>query len=345
MTYKKKLFLLVNALLLSAALLTGLYAHRAAGLLFARDVIYIAPMLHESHLFFSQADFENARDAFSHYTFAPEIRGSRTLSATGQQVTATVMFTTSDYFSMFFADFVTGNYWLSQDEADTIVLGCALAWRLFGSFNVAGLPVEAEGRYYTVSGVIRQGRDASYMAWMSRHHAPASAQITALYLRAYDFNPLNAVVDVENLLRMHLLRNVSDYARVDINRYVESIHMRNRILFYLLWFAVLVILLCNLAGALKAKKWEWAGILLVGVGVGAFFLFGVNDILQWMPNPALTDSSAFADFTNIGALPPAGYLTYAKLQLRQLNMLANGAWIVGAITALVLLITGKWVRL
>ncbi|MCL2190118.1 MAG: ABC transporter permease [Defluviitaleaceae bacterium] len=341
----KKLFLLANGLLLIIALFAGLYAHNAAGRLFARDVIYIAPMLHEDRLFFSQSEFDTARDAFPLYDFAPEIRGSRLLSATGQQAQATVIYTDANYFSIVFTDFIMGNYWLSRHEADEIVLGCALAWRLFGSFDVVGLPVDVDSHYFTVSGVVRQGNDSAYMAWMPRQNAPANASVTALYMRAHHFNTLNVNIDVQALLQTHFFRNSLEYAVVDINRYVESIHYRNRLLFYLLWFCVLVILLCNLAGAVKTRQWSWVSIFAIGAGICAVVLFGVNDILQWIPNPALSDSSAFADFTNIGALPPSGYLTYAKQQFRTINQMANIVWLLGAIACINLLLTGKWVRL
>ena len=74
------------------------------------------------------------------------------------EVTATVYF--GDFFGLHPEQTVAGGYPMeSSVSADWCVIDDLAAWRLFGSSDVCGMEVEINGRYYTVTTVLRAVRN------------------------------------------------------------------------------------------------------------------------------------------------------------------------------------------
>jgi len=247
-------------------------------------------------------------------------------------------------------EFIEGNRW--QEDANAIVLNEALAWRLFGGGDIVGLPVEINQRPYTVTGVVRQGRHerGGYMAWMPRGTSPVPLPATALYILAHNYNLVDAAAVTWGGMGILAaqLRNPDDYSIVDINRYVEAIGLRHRIFMYILWLYVLILLIGVCIR--KQKKLNLRVVVsyilpVSGILVTSFILFtGVNDILYWLPNLAVPGTSVLGSITNIGVLPPDGYLSFGLRQLAALNRMANIAWIIGAVVFVNLIFTVNILR-
>ena len=342
------LFTLVNLLVISAALAAGMYAHIAARRYFAQDVIFIVPLLNESHYHWSITNVDELKRQFWDYDFASESRTNAVLESSTQQAAVTVIYTDSAYFTMHFMEFIEGNLW--QEDANTIILNEPLAWRLFGGGNIVGLAVNINQRPYTVAGVVRQDPRGigEYMAWIPRAalHERADPPVTALFVRAINYNLVDVAVNTREML-LYQLRIPTDYTIVDINRYIEAIHVRSRVLQYILWLYILILLVKSILNSVDIYRRRvdptqynprlFLNLILPlsGILLALYVLFtGVNDILYWLPNLADPNFSMLSSTTNIGLLPPDGYLPFGLRRLVWLNRLGNLAWVVGIVASI-----------
>ena len=97
---------------------------------------------------------ENARlwvDAFS--------TSQRLINVTSEKASseANLIATGGDFFLFHPLDMLTGSCYSDGDVMhDTVVIDEVLAWRLYGSSDIAGKPVTINGKYYFISGVFRQ---------------------------------------------------------------------------------------------------------------------------------------------------------------------------------------------
>ncbi|MCL1878981.1 MAG: ABC transporter permease [Defluviitaleaceae bacterium] len=303
-----KAIILVNFFILAGCLGFLFYSYVVAGRYFAHDVIYIAPRTNESRLFFDVADVEILAISYPEYSFAPVSRSSARVASSTHEASATVINTNAAYFDMHAMDFIEGHR--------GTVINKALAWRLFGACEgITGLAITVNDVQHTVTGIVRQCAD--YTVWFS---GEISAPVSSLYILAPD--PL-AESQARTMLETYLRGN-SEYAVVDINRFVQSINIRHRILLYPVWATAFVIFLIR---ALKQKS----ALPLVGAMLCLIVLWGARDILFWLPNLSAPSTSLFTEITTIGALPPDVYLSAGMLRLSQLSRNANIALIAGAV--------------
>jgi len=342
MSKKLTIFILLNLLLLIGGLCVGVYVRSAARRYFTPDVLYIAPLSSHEHLLFDASDMEVIMRSFPDYTFAPTSRGWTGIATGAQWVNSHVIYCDAFYFGMQYMDFVDGWHWYAPENIDVIVLNEDLAWRLFGAKDIVGLTVLVGGRPHMVVGVVRQGRyESEYLAWMPRATVTEPLPVSALYLTIGRYNPL-AMSHGNNML-MYIGRNPDDYAIVDINRYIESIGVRHRVLLYVVWIVVLAFAVSRGRGYLASirglsfdgtrdrdfRPLIGLGILLGIVVVGVYIVFGVRDLLVWLPNFSFINF--FESVSNIGALPPVRYLSYGISRLYWFNVIGNYAWVVGLV--------------
>lgn len=320
------IFAVLNLLLLAGGIGVGAYAYVAAGRYFAHGIIYIAPRLNESRLHWSMEDVAAAERRFTDFTFSGESRGSVLMASSTHQVVSTVFYVEGSYFGMHFMEFIEGNRW--QEDANALVINEALAWRLFGGGDIAGLHVEIGGRPYVVAGVVRQGRGGGgYMAWMPRAASPVPLPVTALYLHAHNYNLVDAAVVPAEILRAQF-RTAAEYAVVDINRFVEGMGVRYRLLVYAVLIYVIILLTRAALRHMSMKSVLPAAGALVCL---AALLTGINEILYWLPNLADPETSVTGSITGMGILPPDGYLSFGLRRLSELNRMGNAAWLAGAV--------------
>jgi len=323
-------------LVVLGSLTVGFYAYVRGGRYFARDVVYIAPMLNESHLHFSMTNIELLRRAFPGHAFATESRGSGRLSSSMQEAITTIIYTDMAYFTMHSMDFIEGTHWRGSDE-NIIVLNEALAWQLFGATtNLSGMTVLLNNYPITVFGVVRQNGTDGFTAWMP--HEESNMPITALYMRPPISDSLVGY-QARHMLTNYLFSRTVDYAIVDVNRFVESISIRNRLLLYMLWLCAFILLIWSAWRSAKTiaeksnVRWEGLklGMIIAGAGICIYVLMDINNILLWLPNLSHPGLSIIESISMTNALPPDGYLPFGLLRLSHLSRYANYAFIAGSV--------------
>jgi len=340
-------FIVLSIMLVLASLGFGIYAYISARQYFARDVVYVAPMLGQEHLHFSNADIETFSHDNPNFTFSAESRGNVYISTHLQSVTTPVIFTDTMYFEMHRLEFIQGSHWQDRLLVNSIIVNSALAWRLFGtSYDVVGKAVWVNEVPHFVVGVVCQAHGNVYQAWMPATDTRLS--ISALYARPYRYSPL-AVSSVRGIISASgLAQSVEEYAIVRIDRYIESIGIRYRLLLLFIWIFVLF-LLSNIGwqcarslpslikNGLLADIAKNMALPVVWVLVCIFLFIGANDILQWLPNLSDPYTSIFNCIYGVGLLPPEVYLPYGLVQLSNLSRYANIAFISGMVGILNLL--------
>ena len=335
-------FILFNLLVLIGALCVSIYAQASSRRYFENDVIFIAPRLNEAHLLWNMDDINTLERTFPNFTISAESRGSISLSSSIRNATTTVVFCNAPYFDMHFMEFISGG--LGLEGTNSIVLNEWLAWRLFGATDVAGQLVEINEVPYIVAGVVRQ--EHHYLAWLLHSSGLAEATqlpVTALYIRAHYYNVVDAMVASQEMLTS-LGRSIDNYSIVNINRFVESFAIRVQLLIYILWlyvFYIVSLAVFKRAGELPNYRMHlgrhigrWCMYLIfpiVGMLVSGYILYmGINDILQWLPT--IGTENIFTSISNVGVLPPDGYLSFGLQRLSVLNRMINVAWVVAIIT-------------
>ena len=85
------LFIVLSMLLVICGQVAGIYAKSSAKNYFARDVIYLSPILNESHYHFYPDTIETLTMAYPEYTFSHEIRSGTWIGTTEKTMMTTVM--------------------------------------------------------------------------------------------------------------------------------------------------------------------------------------------------------------------------------------------------------------
>jgi len=299
-------------LLLAGGPAVGFYAYQAAQRYVAGGILFVAPFRGD-HFFAEGGAVDDIRAVFPGAALAG--RGRAVITRGDRQVLSPVTFCDAAYFNMHFMNFTEGGPWHADEEdASLIILNEALAWYLFGGGNIVGMTVNVGAEFYRIAGVVRQGGD--YMAWL-----PGSGPglpVNMMYVR--QDNAIDAMADARYLIEGRLFHRLSDYAVVDMDRYIGSIAMRHRILLYGLWLyiAALLAMAAQRRGAGQALP-LWAALAFC-IWVPAM---GAVDVLHWLPH----------SFSNMGTLPPDVYLSYGIRRASQLNSIANYAWLAAAAAA------------
>lgn len=333
------MFIALNMIVIAGSLAMGLYFYNIAQRYIARDVIYIAPRLNEGHLHFSRANVDDLAHRYPGLIISAESRGSVLVASSTQSVAATAIYVDTQYFAIHSFEFIEGGHWHGAG-VNAIVLNQAMAWRLFGSISdIAGLSVWIRERLYIVTGVVLQGNESRYMVWMPVSSSPPGLPVTALYIQPVAYNPL-AVYAARDMVG-RLGRMPGDYAIVDMNRFIESINIRTRLLLYAVWLCMLIFLMRVTWRRMHAYKGikvvKNLALPLLGIAVCLYTLWGINDILMWLPNLSNPNTSLFESITAAGVLPPEGYLPYNLTQLSQISRYGNYVLIAGLIAFINLL--------
>jgi len=332
-------FVVLNMLVVLVSVSVGVRAYMSAGRYFARDVVYVAPLLNENHLHFFASQIEVLSHAHPDFTFSAESRGNIRIGTHTVEVSSPVIFTDAYYFSMHNIEFVEGSHWHDGLLVNSVVINHALAWRLFGTTrDITGNNVWINDAPHIITGVVHQAQVTTFLAWM-----PSSSElpISALYVRPYTTSLL-AVSVVRDIVATELFRNAGDYAIICVSRYAQSIGIRYRLLLGLVWVYVLALLYrftwqrLHLLPAISKRGKPMAVMRdlvlpIIWVTICVFLVLGVNDILYWLPNLSDPTVSVFEAISTIGLLPPDGYLPYGLLRLQHLSRHTNYAFIAGVL--------------
>jgi hypothetical protein len=138
------------------------------------------------------------------------------------------------------------------------------------------------------------------------------------------------------MLTAYLRSNPADYAIVNTTRFTESINIRFRILLYSVWLGALIFFLrmtwTQAANRGKLQRLTFAGKLALPLACTAMcllVLWGINDILLWLPNLSALNHSLFTEIFAINLLPPDVYLSAGLSRIWGLSRQANFAFIAG----------------
>ena len=317
-------FIIANMLLALGALAVGFYLYQSSGRYLQRDMLFVVPLRADGQDLLTD-DVRQIPGIFL------ESRGSIPVSRGDIRSVSEIIFCNAGYFSLHFMNFIEGGPWHDlEDDRNIIVLNEALAWYLFGGNDITGLTVELTDGPYSVIGVVRLG-GARHMAWTPV--SDRSLPVSAMYFRPYPYNPLNARTEAVRLLDEHY---IFDFAIVDINRFVESIKVRYRILLYSMWLWIVLLMLQT--GIKGEKKW----LLVAAIPIAGAVFFGIYDILTWLPNIANPDISLTGTLSNIGELPPDSLFPYGVYRLSFVNRIANYVWVAGTAGFLNLVFILHW---
>ena len=343
-------------ILISAMLLVGFFAYRDAGRLFDQNVVYVAPLYDDAVLFFGLADVERFRTSFPQHEISHLVSGSAVIQSQINQARASVVFASCGYYRAHFMHFKEGAP--PVDFTSSVLLSEQLAWRLFGGFDVVGVPVWIHGQSFVVSGVVT-GDNMGYTAWLP-HSAGQHVQFSSLFIRFPYYNS----VDKRVVPRETLRANSDEYMILDINRFVEAIYIRNRLILYLTWLVLLVWVLgrsyrfykttlqkdvidanVNVLWRIKDKTDSIGKLVLLPFAAGfallsVYVIFaGAIDIISTLPNFALADESLTGYLFGRVDLPPGNFLSPNLQSLFELNARANTAFFSAFIAVMTLCVT------
>ena len=318
MDKRLKYFVIINMAVVIVGLSIAFYSYWSAGRYFARDVLYIAPFLNETGLHFHPEDVDILSRVFPGYTFSPQKRGNIRIATSFQEASSVIFYVNTSYFQMNNMNFIEGSVWRSNSAENVMVINEALAWRLFGTVrDITGMTAWVGDTPHTIGGVVRQPHNTNnlYTVWMSYTQSSPQMLVTTLFVRPASPDPL-AIVSIREMVLTYLNQNPDYYSIVDINRFIESIGVRFRILLYLFWCIILVMVMKTV------RK-----ILLAGACAFLLILWGVNDILTWLPNFMEPEISLFRSISMIGAMPPEGYLLGGLRRIAGFSRNTNYAFI------------------
>ena len=337
----------------SSMLIVGFNAQKDARRLFSQNVVYIAPLYDDTTLFFSAAYVERLRTNFPQYEISHLSSGSAMIHSQINQARASVVFTSHGYYNAHFLYFREGAP--PMDFSNAVLLSELLAWRLFGGFNVVGVIVWIHGEPFVVSGVVK-GDNMGYTAWLPQS-ADRAMQITSLIVRFPYYNAVTSRVVPREMLGG---RNLAEYMILDINRFVEAINLRNRLILYFVWLVLLTWVLGKSyrfyrsslqedvinknVNEFRLKNTTGSIRKFVVLSFAAGFAFlsvyviftGAIDILIALPNFALADESFMNYLFGLVYLPPEKFLSPNMQHLIELNIRANIAFL-GAFCAIIIL--------
>ena len=309
---------------LSALLIFGLLTYRDAGRLFAPNVVIVTPLYDDAALFFSQAEIERFYATYPAYEISTIATGSAIISTPTMQVRASVFYASSPFFSVHFVDIIEGTN--PQDGTNSVLLSELLAWRLFGGFNVVGVTVRIFDEPFVVSGVAAGG-DVGYVAWLPRIAAQGMA-IQSIFIRFPNYCQVSAFAVPREMLGF---RSHDDYMILDINRFMEAINIRNRLVLYVLWLVGLAWSVGSLLKILQAKEKRFAmreySELAFKLGFAVLSIYvlvtGVSGIIYALPNLSYENASLFGFILGWVDMPPDEFLLPNIERLFELNSRAN----------------------
>jgi len=344
----------LNIAVLLTALLSGFIISSAAEKYIAKEVFYIAPMLHGQKYFFSPDDLEELKEAYKPAKLSYLDIGSGYISYENWEIHCKIVYAGGPSFYLNNTHFIVGNAIDDAEENEhDIVINESLAWQLFGSLAALDKNVDIDGSTYTIVGVAAQKKveKADCLAYLPFAPAYNEKVISSVLLQPQNYNKLG-YYNINNWLYT-IGKDERDYYIVDLDSYVESITLKNKILLLLISIYILAILFINSYQLLKLKYkrrvkrkfFTIAGvILLADLLLSIFLLKGISFDL-WVPYGL---GGRFASLVHIiinnTVLPGPSYLPDNIMELVKLNEYALTAFISGAFALLniIFVLTRKW---
>ena len=338
------LFLLLNIALVVAALVSIVFISSLAEKYIDKDVFYITPVLNDNRFYFSDEDIELLKSACQPLKLAAISTDSAMISYRNFSAYTKIIHTTSDCFYLNNIKFSSGGPWsAARERENNIVINEALAWQLFGSLNVVDKAVVVGEEIYTVCGIACQNRVAKgdYTAYLPVAVQQKEQAVSGILIKVAGYNKLGPYLQINAWLE-DIFKNHGEYYIADLNRYVENIALKYRLLLFLIGLYIIAVILLNSYRLIKLQRTRNKNsarfsIMLVIIAVldAAFVtaLLNAVSINIWLPQGAGSRlGELISTVTNSGSLPPREYLLPNLAQLFKLNSYANTALTVGNVS-------------
>lgn len=334
---------LLHLALAAAALALAVYASLAAGRCVGRHVYYIAPMVSGARYDFTAADIRALEEAAAPRRLSYVSLGSGLASRGEYRVYTRLVYTSGSYFDLNNMRFASGGAW-ADEFGQALVLNASLAWQLFGSLDAVGKTVAISGAYYTVAGIIEQdvlSKDAG-CAYLPLRLDEAGATVSSLLFQPMEARPLDTEAALTSWLQQ-AGRDSRDYYLTNLDRYVEQVGLKARLLAIFSCGVLACAILCDsyrLARQslrqprTKAAYVSAALLLLLDLALLVALFRGLSFDF-WIPHGG--DSrwqDIFRAVANYQALPATQYLQENIAALARHNSQANAALLLGAVALL-----------
>jgi len=301
-----------------------------AGAFVPRDTVIITPVRYDTAFMFESDSVAEWAGSYDGLVITERVTMQALVGSHGMGLAQ--MSTVGDaYFNAMHLLFIYGGSPVA-DSGRVLVLCREMAWVLFGTANIVGLPVEIMDAEYTVVGVVETAVTSPVatdgFVWIPHTQSEVAG---ILYVRPAQYNPLSARLDAERLLE-HLDFHADAFTITEGNAYLRSIAFRGQLLFVLCTpgFLIMVILwLIRLFRLAKSKAAYAAvgGVTALTIVTAAYFAWNLATIDLWLPAYVGEGLSGYSQlFFNTGLLAPRAYLPMHLAALVDLNIKANLAF-------------------
>jgi len=325
-----------------AAVIAGVAVSSEAEKYLAKDVFFIAPCLNDNKFYFSAEEVAELRSACQLLMLATISLDNAAISYGDISAYAKIIYSGSDCFYLNNIKFSEGGAWgADRDNWNSAVISESLAWQLFGSLKVVDKTMTVGDALYTVSGVARQGRLSreGCTAYLPAAAKPAGQGASSVLLQVPAYNKLGLYLQISGWLEA-ISKNPGDYYITDMNRYLENIALKYKLLLLLIALYVATAIVINSCRLIKYRRSQDNNPARFAIMLGIIAALDIVLIVAllngvsfsiWLPHGA--DSrlgELFRAIANSGFLPSAEYLLLNLAKISRLNVYANGLLIAGA---------------
>ncbi|MCL2496935.1 MAG: ABC transporter permease, partial [Clostridiales bacterium] len=267
------------------------------------------------------------------------------VSGGGFEAYTRIIYSGGDGFYLNNIRFRAGGAWIAgRESGNAVVINDSLAWQLFGSLDAVDKAVNIAGELRMVAGLTVQERVSKddCFAYLPFDPIPGHREISGIFLQTANYNkmsdcPIHTWLEVTG-------KDRRDYFVTDMNRYVENIAIKYRLLLLLIALYVIAALIINSYKLFKynyarrKNPLRFAAMLFALAAADVFFIVILLNGLTfdiWIPHEAGGRLAALLKaVANSGVLPPREYLLENLQELARLNAFANTALISGMVALL-----------
>ena len=331
---KLKLYKYLNLALIVACFFAMGKFYMDSEIFAPKDAIFISPMLNSADYMFSSYDIkrinDNKRDSFISFE---KLSGS-TIGYEYNNAYAKAIYTDADYFYINHLEYLSGsNFPQEYNDEPIVILGNAVAFKLFGSLECIGKFVRINGIFHEVTGIVKQNErfDEDFI-WLPYGSAGFGGyDISSIYIRDMEYNKLNtyekAMAYIEGVGK-----SPNGYHIADLNQYRENMLIRAVLVLIIIAVIIICISILNIVRLMDYYKdyirkivFNIALILIFGTAI--MFIVGFMSDTLWISANAFEVSAFIDNMLNINILPPKQYLPYQLEALSSINSYSVAAFV------------------
>ncbi len=325
------LFKVLNIIIIIVSVVISVIAGLEAEKSVDKDVFYISPVINDDRYYFDINDLDEFKEVYNPVEIAYTSLCKGLINYKNYTVYSKIIYTNSSYFSMNNIQFVGGGAWPSYSKNKNIIINKSLAWQLFGSVDVVGKEVSVSNESRTIIGIMDQ-KDISKDDCFA--YLPVNTldnpRMSNVFVKVSNYNKLTPHDNISNWLEK-TGRNQRDYYITDMNRYVESIGIKYKILILIIGIYTSAVIVINSWKLVKNNRLNFKNIVAFSV-LFASDLFIVVVLVKsisidiWVPHSEGGRlNELIRVITNSDFLPSQEYLSESLNAISKLNTCANTA--------------------